>query len=637
MLNELFPLADGGVGKPAGWRTTCYRMDVRIPSMVSNSNLASPSAELSQKSSSGSSFLSILTDSSPAGAFGAAVMAPVAPTHTGGGEEQSASSDEEELRPSTVLGEGRNQSTNLISLAEDQAKAPADNQPIQPDNGRATSNKSAGSANGEDSRVKSHDAGGPIAFPPAQYIASNVPLPTILPSAFATGIFGDGLMGTAAQGALEANGTGRLGSMQGKTQSSSVQSDERTSIPTDVLPSDLEKASAGDTSVGVKSASRLDDGISDGAGPSTRSTPSAPSTTSTETAAVNASKGMHDVVPQTLASRLASEPLAAEGAGELANSTGPIPGVADGEAYMPFASSGMEALGNNVAAQTAGGPGGSVPLGSVVAGSGGSNQIVGGKAGQKDTIDAGSPANPDLANAADAGKGKSSDVSSGTSDGSSHGAQDGGQSSQNVQAPSSLVAATVSRSVDGGAPAVVDHAVSHQAAATPHAPDGPGNASRSVEPRELPEEAIHANGGEAVATSGINAAKVMQTMSESEMRVGVNSAEFGNISIRASMSQQQMLAQISLDHGDLSQAISSHISTVQTKLGADYGVQATIQVNHQGSSFSGESGQSSPREQRAYSSSVRIESVETSAEPDVGLSVGGMVSTGNESRLDVRV
>jgi hypothetical protein len=593
--------------------------------------LASASPEPSQKSSSGSTFQSILADTSTGGTFGDAVMDTVAPTHIGAGEEKEASSEDEELRPSTVPGEERTQSTGPISLADGQAKAPTDDRPIQPGNGHGASNKSGGSANGEDSRIKSQEAGGPISSLPAQYIASNVPLPTILTNAFAPGIFGDGLIGTGAQGTLEADAPGRLASTQGKTPSPSAQSDAGTSTPADVLPSEQQKASAEDASVGARTASQTADGISG------VERTSAPSTTSAEIAAVNASKGMRDVAAQSVASRSEPGTLAAEGAGQLTNPTGPIPGVADGAAYMPFVSGGMETLGNDVAAQTAGGPGGTVPMASVVAGSGGSNQAVVGKAAQKETIDAGSSTNPDLANASDAGKSKSVDASSGASDGSSHSAQDSGQSSQSMQAASSLVAATMSRSVDGGAPLVVDHAVSHQAAATPHAPDGSGNASRPADSRELPEEAIHANGGEAAATSGINAAKLMQTMSESEMRVGVNSAEFGNISIRASMSQQQMLAQISLDHGDLSQAISAHVSTVQTKLGADYGVQATIQVNHQGSSFSGESGQSSPREQRAYSSSVRIEGAEATAEPDVGLSVGGMVSAGNENRLDVRV
>ena len=35
------------------------------------------------------------------------------------------------------------------------------------------------------------------------------------------------------------------------------------------------------------------------------------------------------------------------------------------------------------------------------------------------------------------------------------------------------------------------------------------------------------------------------------MRVGMHSTEFGDISIRTTLSQQQMLAQISLDHSDL--------------------------------------------------------------------------------------
>lgn len=557
---------------------------------------------------------------------------PVAPMANGAGEEQGGSSEEQELQPSTVPGEGRTQAAGKNSLVDDQAKAPADDRPVRPDNGHGASNKSAGSVSGGDSRIRSQVAGGLISSSPAQFIASNVPSPTMLTSAFVPGMFGDGLIGTGAQGALGADVPGRLGGTQGKTQPLSSQGDVDTSAPADVLASDQEKASAEDASIGARGASRPVDGISGATGTA------ATSTTAAETAAANGSKGARDAAQQSLASRLAPGTLAAEGAGELANATGPIAGLADGESYLPFDSGGMGSLGNDVAAQTAAGAGGSVPVGSVVTGSGGSNPLVAAKGTQKETIDPGSSTNPDLANAADAGKDKSVQAASGASDGSSHSAPDSGQSSQNVQVASSLVAATMSRSVDGSTPIAVDHGVSHQAGATAHAPDVPGNASRTADPRELPEEAAHASGGEALATSGINAAKVMQTMSESEMRVGMNSVEFGNISIRATMSQQQMLAQISLDHGELSQAISAHVSTVQTKLGADNGVQATIQVNHQGASFSGGGGQSSSqREQRAYSSSMRIEGVEAASEPDVGLSVGAMVSTGNEDRLDIRV
>jgi hypothetical protein len=143
------------------------------------------------------------------------------------------------------------------------------------------------------------------------------------------------------------------------------------------------------------------------------------------------------------------------------------------------------------------------------------------------------------------------------------------------------------------------------------------------------------DGDEPTATSGINAAKLIRTMSETEMRVGMNSAEFGNISIRTSVSQQQMLTQISLDHSDLTQAISSHISSMQTKLGNDYGLQTVIQVNHQGMSSSSDQG-FAQREQRAFVPSVGGESTAAPAAIDAGINVGVLACAGDEYRLDIR-
>jgi len=73
------------------------------------------------------------------------------------------------------------------------------------------------------------------------------------------------------------------------------------------------------------------------------------------------------------------------------------------------------------------------------------------------------------------------------------------------------------------------------------------------------------------AAAGINSARLIQTMSESEMRVGMHSAEFGDISIRTSVSQQQLTAQISVDHSELGSAISAHLPSLQSKLGSEFG------------------------------------------------------------------
>lgn len=253
-----------------------------------------------------------------------------------------------------------------------------------------------------------------------------------------------------------------------------------------------------------------------------------------------------------------------------------------------------------------------------------------GKPVQKDASD-GALKNSDPANTANAGTSKTTASTNG-----SHDAQNSGQSSQDSQ---SQVAATAPKAPDTGASqlqvqAGVMHAASHEIAAPHRAPDGSDNAARATEQRDA-TASINAD-GEGAVTSGINTAKLIQTMSETEMRVGMNSAEFGNISIRTSISQQQMVAQISVDHSDLSQAISAHVASAQTKLGDDHGIHALIEVNNQGASSFGDSGHSSQREQRAFVSSARAENTIGATEIDNGMNLGALVSVGNEQRLDIR-
>ncbi|MGA8940620.1 MAG: hypothetical protein WB439_15770, partial [Acidobacteriaceae bacterium] len=88
--------------------------------------------------------------------------------------------------------------------------------------------------------------------------------------------------------------------------------------------------------------------------------------------------------------------------------------------------------------------------------------------------------------------------------------------------------------------------VSHEVLATQHASSGTAEALRaSARGQELAASA-HVTGGEDASASGINAARVIQTMGQTEMHVGMHSNEFGNISIRTAISQQQMVAQISV-------------------------------------------------------------------------------------------
>jgi hypothetical protein len=137
------------------------------------------------------------------------------------------------------------------------------------------------------------------------------------------------------------------------------------------------------------------------------------------------------------------------------------------------------------------------------------------------------------------------------------------------------------------------------------------------------------------AAAGINTARLMQSMSESEMRVGMHSAEFGDISIRTSVSQQQLMAQISVDHSELGSAISAHLPSLQSKLGSEFGLHASIEVNQLGGSGTGGNGQSSHQNNKMTSQSVPLDSSAPNAESD-RMPLPGQLLEVDGSRLDIR-
>jgi hypothetical protein len=251
--------------------------------------------------------------------------------------------------------------------------------------------------------------------------------------------------------------------------------------------------------------------------------------------------------------------------------------------------------------------------------------------------------NPALANAADTGTKQSTETVSRAVDGWAHSTQTDLPSSPSSQADPSHVAEAAPKASEAGPaqpPSAHEQPVSVQAA-IPEAARVDRNASSS-DAAPLPADrqgapaSIHGDGGEVPATSSINTAKLMQTMGESEMHIGMRSTEFGEISIRTSIAEQQMVTQISLDHTDLSQAISAHVATMQTKLGEDYGLKASIQVHNLGSSLSGESGQSSQREQKAFNGSAQTHTTLLPQAEDASLSLAALVTPGTGDRLDIR-
>ena len=77
----------------------------------------------------------------------------------------------------------------------------------------------------------------------------------------------------------------------------------------------------------------------------------------------------------------------------------------------------------------------------------------------------------------------------------------------------------------------------------------------------------------------INSAKLIQSMGQTEMRVGMRSNEFGNISISTSSNQNTISAQISLDHSELAKTLAAHLPEIQARLGANQPMNVRIDMN----------------------------------------------------------
>ena len=79
----------------------------------------------------------------------------------------------------------------------------------------------------------------------------------------------------------------------------------------------------------------------------------------------------------------------------------------------------------------------------------------------------------------------------------------------------------------------------------------------------------------------INTAKLIQSMGQSEMRVGMRSTDFGNISISTSATRDLISAQISLDHGELARTLAAHLPEMQARLGGNQAMDVRIDMNGQ--------------------------------------------------------
>lgn len=171
----------------------------------------------------------------------------------------------------------------------------------------------------------------------------------------------------------------------------------------------------------------------------------------------------------------------------------------------------------------------------------------------------------------------------------------------------------------------------------------------AVSTSEAKLSASHAQGSIPVpqAQPVINSAKLIQTMGQSEMRVGMRSTEFGNISISTSSTKDAITAQISLDHGELAKALAAHLPEIQARMGANQPVDVRIDMHGNGmgqgtgtqGGFSNGSADTSQRERQQASAGTNYGTGSVVERQTISTFVPSpaTVSGGLNARLDITV
>jgi hypothetical protein len=145
----------------------------------------------------------------------------------------------------------------------------------------------------------------------------------------------------------------------------------------------------------------------------------------------------------------------------------------------------------------------------------------------------------------------------------------------------------------------------------------------------------------------INTAKLIQSMGQSEMQVGMRSNEFGNISISTSATRDLISAQISLDHAELARTLAAHLPEMQARLGGNQAMDVRIDMNGQatgpGAGMSPGMSNGSPDESRGdrqqRGSTASRQPADGFAGRRSSIAAAGLTSGegGLDARLDIRV
>ena len=190
--------------------------------------------------------------------------------------------------------------------------------------------------------------------------------------------------------------------------------------------------------------------------------------------------------------------------------------------------------------------------------------------------------------------------------------------------------------------AALDHAQSAGLAAPPQT--APALAGANGHSAKTPDVAASATLALPQTVPVVNTAKLIQSMGQSEMRVGMRSDDFGNISISTSATRDLISAQISLEHGELARTLAVHLPEMQARFGGNQAMDVRIDMNGQatgqsagtspGMSNGSHDGSRGDRQQKGSASSSQ--SAGGFAGPGSAIAAAGLPSGETDARLDIR-
>jgi hypothetical protein len=174
-----------------------------------------------------------------------------------------------------------------------------------------------------------------------------------------------------------------------------------------------------------------------------------------------------------------------------------------------------------------------------------------------------------------------------------------------------------------------------------------GIAAGSDRSAQMPDNLSAAAEPASAAAAAVNTARLIQRAGDAEIRVGMRSSDFGNVSISTVTTRNSISAQIAVDHGELAKAIAAHLPEVQARLGENQPLEMRVSTSHQAAGLMGDAQggmrqdtagrDSGSGRQFAPSYSSRVEVREP--EPVGVLAMAASTSQTNQiySRLDVMV